>query len=67
MIKAIKQWWLKVFHGVGVVVFWHNTVDTYFSGEYTITSKKDKNGYVRIYNDKVGHRVVPYYYLEQKK
>lgn len=64
IFKNIRKWWLKNIHGVGEKVYWHNKVDERFTGEYTQTTKVDKKGYVGIYNDKVGNRTVPYYYIE---
>ena len=66
-LKNIKKWWLKNIYGIGKKIYWDNQFDTTFSGEYTLTSKKDKNGYIGIYNEKVGNRLVPYYYLESLK
>ncbi|PLS19338.1 hypothetical protein CVD28_02680 [Bacillus sp. M6-12] len=63
-LNAIKKWWLRTIYGIGETVFWNNRVDSSFTGEYIVTSKRDKNGYVHIYNEKKGHRVVPYYYLD---
>lgn len=64
-MKRLKQWWLKFAYGIGEKVYWQNDDDERFTGEYVITKKMDKEGYIGIYNDKVGHRTVPSYYLKR--
>ena len=66
-LENIKKWWSINVYGIGKKVYWDNRFEARFSGEYILTSKRDKNGYVGIYNEKVGKRVVPYYYLEPVK
>jgi hypothetical protein len=66
-LENIKKWWLRNIYGIGKKVYWDNRDDARFSGEYILTTKRDKNGYVGIYNEKVGDRVVPYYYLDPAK
>lgn len=63
MRSRIRKWWLRNIHDVGKKVYWNNPVDSRYTGEYVITTKRDKNGYVGIYNEEVGNRTVPYYYL----
>lgn len=66
LLQPIKSWWLTTIHDVGKKVYWDNRNDPEFTGEYILTSKRDKNGYVEIYNEKVGNRVVPHYYVTTK-
>mgnify|MGYP003482830420 FL=1 len=66
-LENIKKWWSINVYGIGKKVYWDNRFEARFSGEYILTSKRDKNGYVGIYNEKVGNRVVPYHYLELVK
>lgn len=63
-LKGIEKWWLREFHDIGRTVFWDNRADSSFTGEYIITSKRNKKGFVHIYNEKKGNRLVPYYYLD---
>lgn len=62
--EKLKKWWDYNILDIGKTVYWNNTVDASFTGEYTITTKRNKKGFVGIYNEKKGHRTVPYYYLE---
>lgn len=64
-MNRIKKWWLEHIHGVGRVVYWDNKYDCRFTGEYIVTTKIDKKGFVGIYNDKVGNRLVPLSYLQE--
>lgn len=65
ILKNIQNWYLRVFHSVGEKVFWENRVDPTFTGIYVITTKRNKNGFVGIYNKIKGDRIVPYYYLSR--
>lgn len=64
LFRKIKQWLSGTGFEVGEKVFWNNETDSFFTGEYVVTSKRDKEGYVGIFNEKVKHRIVPYWYLE---
>lgn len=62
--EKIKKWWSYHVHNIGKTVYWDNRNDRTFTGTYVITSKRDKRGYIGIWNEKKEHRLVPHYYVE---
>lgn len=66
--KKIRDKVDKKVCGVGQEVYWNNPSDSvytgYFSGYYTILTRPDKSGYIKIYNEDKGERTVPYYYVD---
>lgn len=63
--QKAKQWYLHHIHNVGKPVYWDNKIEYgYYEGIYIITSKPDSKNFINIYNQKVGHRTVPSFYVK---
>lgn len=61
LLKKFRNWLFGEGYEIGERVYWTNLHDKRYSGEYVITQKKDKNGYIKMNNDKVGEVTVQYY------
>lgn len=64
LFGKIKKWLVGTGFEVGEKVFWNNVTDSDFTGEYIVTTKRNEKGYVGIFNEKIKHRTVPYWYLK---
>ena len=62
--EKLKRWWNYHVQDIGKTVYWDNRNDRTFTGTYVITSKRDKRGYIGIWNEEKGHRIVPFSYVE---
>ena len=56
--SVLKKWMFGDDFKVGEKVYWDNTLHTEFAGVYVVTGKRDSQGYVSIYNDKMLNRKV---------
>lgn len=64
ILKAIKKYLFGEGFEVGETVHWENRYHSQFTGEYIVMEKRDKRGYVSIFNDKMYHRKVMWYELK---
>lgn len=63
-LRDVKTWLFGTGFEVGERVYWNNRDDHEFTGEYVVASKRDKRGYVGIYNKKMLNRKVLWHELE---
>lgn len=64
LVHKIKKLLIGTGFEVGERVFWNNPCHADFSGEYVVTSKRDKQGLVGVYNEKKQDRLVRWFELE---
>ncbi|MFE8701138.1 hypothetical protein ACFYKX_11085 [Cytobacillus sp. FJAT-54145] len=64
ILKKLNKWLFGTGFEVGDRVFWKNLHHPEFTGEYVVTSRRDKRGFVGVYNEKMQNRWVRWFDLE---
>lgn len=62
-LQKLIIWLIGKGYEVGERVYWDNPYYPQFAGEYVVTSKRNKLGYVGIYNEEMRHRTARWYQL----